>query len=431
PTVYALNIDQSGNIWVGGQFTTAGSINANNIAEWIPTGTGTGTWYGLGSGTTTTTQGVLTEAYGNASGYYQQFSEAPGVFSIVSNGSTIYVGGDFASVNGTGTSVAYNLAQWTVSGAGTGTWSYVGTASNHQGVQGPSFDGAEVNALYYSSPFLYIGGDFQDVNNSALEVNNAAMWSGATFAEMPTGSTPGFDPAFFTAYAIAGLAGVGPNDAGVLYMGGYNTPNPYTASMTEVNSIVQWGDPDVILPIKILTFNAQYNPDGNVVNLNWETATEVNNKEFTIEKTLDGTNWAFVANIKGSGTSSIPISYTSIDEQPYSGTSYYRLKQTDYDGNFTYSELRPVTIGIQQNKVEVIPNPARNYTNIIFGTSEPGDAVLALYDCTGRLIYSRQIITVKGVNSAELEISNYTNGVYFVTLTSELQNYTDKLIISH
>jgi hypothetical protein len=95
---------------------------------------------------------------------------------------------------------------------------------------------------------------------------------------------------------------------------------------------------DGVLPVTLLSFNAEVRDD--VVKLKWVTATEVNNDYFTIERASNIEQFEVVGDaIPGSGTSKEMKAYTAFDITPLYGRSYYRLKKTDYDGKFTYSEV--------------------------------------------------------------------------------------------
>lgn len=93
-----------------------------------------------------------------------------------------------------------------------------------------------------------------------------------------------------------------------------------------------------ILPIELTRFNAER--DGDYVNLTWITATERNNDYFTVEQSENGFDFVVVGYMNGAGNSSTPLAYKLIDSSPtIDKISYYRLKQTDYDGVFTYSDI--------------------------------------------------------------------------------------------
>jgi len=91
-----------------------------------------------------------------------------------------------------------------------------------------------------------------------------------------------------------------------------------------------------VLPIKLGYFDATFNTTTKTVDLNWLTETEINNEFFTIEKSKDGVTFEVVGTLKGAGNSNEARSYSTKDFYPFYGTSYYRLKQTDFDGQFEY-----------------------------------------------------------------------------------------------
>jgi hypothetical protein len=122
------------------------------------------------------------------------------------------------------------------------------------------------------------------------------------------------------------------------------------------------GSTDIPLPIELLSFDAKLKDD--IVELTWTTASEINNDYFTIEKTKDGKTFEQVATIKGAGTSNEVINYFAIDENPYQYISYYRLKQTDFDGKYKYSDLvsvnNPHKYNYNNNGLIVYPNPSKS-----------------------------------------------------------------------
>ena len=103
------------------------------------------------------------------------------------------------------------------------------------------------------------------------------------------------------------------------------------------------------LPIELLFFKALVANENQVL-CKWSTATEINNDYFTVEKTQDGINYEFVTNVTGAGNSNTTLNYSIIDPSPYLGISYYRLKQIDFNGQYTYSQLEPINL----NTIEII-----------------------------------------------------------------------------
>ncbi|MEO1053459.1 MAG: LamG-like jellyroll fold domain-containing protein [Bacteroidota bacterium] len=117
------------------------------------------------------------------------------------------------------------------------------------------------------------------------------------------------------------------------------------------------------LPIELLYFRAETKE--NSVNLSWATASEVNNDFFTLERSRDALTWETIATIKGAGNSDLELSYETTDNQPLFGTSFYRLKQTDFNGDFEYFDPIPVTVGGKE-AFAIYPNPATDELNILF-----------------------------------------------------------------
>jgi hypothetical protein len=98
------------------------------------------------------------------------------------------------------------------------------------------------------------------------------------------------------------------------------------------------------LPIELISFEGISKNTYNY--LFWKTASEYNNDYFTIEKTLDGINFTPIANINGAGNSNMVLNYDYIDYNIINTITYYRLKQTDYDGKYEYSNI----IGLDNTK---------------------------------------------------------------------------------
>ncbi|TND08304.1 MAG: PKD domain-containing protein [Bacteroidetes bacterium] len=195
-----------------------------------------------------------------------------------------------------------------------------------------------------------------------------------------------------------------------------------TATVPGVTTFSPWtlsgnGSP---LPISLLNFTATA-VDNEYVDLYWETASEINNDYFTIEKTSDGVNFETVMVVDGGGTSSQPLHYIARDDNPFGGISYYRLKQTDFNGGFSYSPFAPVeiTAGLVFD-MQVFPNPAEEHTRIsITGT---GNELLSLsvVNALGSLIYEEEIMLKNGKSVFDLETTQtFPPGVYMVIVSGK------------
>jgi hypothetical protein len=163
------------------------------------------------------------------------------------------------------------------------------------------------------------------------------------------------------------------------------------------------------LPIELLSF--EVSKCENDVCLEWKTTTEINNEYFEIEKSKNGTDWASVLKMAGAGNSKDILSYSSKDQRPFSGASYYRLKQVDYDGQFSYSEVRRVTFEMN-NTFNIYPNPTQNYFQI--NGENISDYSIKIYKVDGKVVsFTSQY---SGTNQVSIDISQYPVGIYFISL---------------
>lgn len=185
------------------------------------------------------------------------------------------------------------------------------------------------------------------------------------------------------------------------------------------------------LPIELLDFKAELVQDD--VELTWVTATEINNDYFTLEKS-DGVNFRQIAIIPGAGNSSETKYYSKIDYEPFIGTSYYRLKQTDFDGRFTYSDVVSVTYKPENpenedNELVVYPNPSGgNFSVVIKNASEK--VTLNLFDNRGKLVMTESYAAHQDNYIHQVKIEGIPSGVYYLKAEmDEKTRYTKKLML--
>lgn len=149
------------------------------------------------------------------------------------------------------------------------------------------------------------------------------------------------------------------------------------------------------LPIELVKFTATI--AGSEVKIEWTTATETNNDFFTVERSKDAITFEPIGVFDAAGNSAIERLYSTFDKNPLPATSYYRLKQTDIDGSFTYSVIAAVTFDAVENSVSIslTPNPVinRQVTLTVNGSSaeEIASSVFTLYDISGRSVSRHEI----------------------------------------
>jgi len=178
-------------------------------------------------------------------------------------------------------------------------------------------------------------------------------------------------------------------------------PAPYT---------VFWTTP---LPVTLINFDATKNDKVSI--LKWATASEQNNKGFDVQRSTDGLIWitiGFVNSKSVSGNSNEKLSYSFNDNNPSTGTNYYRLQQTDFDGKHEYSPVRVLNFN-NTHEILIYPNPAQKEL-YIQGLS--GKNIISVVNVTGQAVM--QIITTNNAQQA-INISRLTKGVYFVTVKAE------------
>ncbi len=166
------------------------------------------------------------------------------------------------------------------------------------------------------------------------------------------------------------------------------------------------------LPINLLSFEAAKR--GNVSDLHWTTSSETNNKGFEVLRSTDGRNWktiGFVNSLSTNGTSINRLDYNFTDNTPVKGNNYYRLKQTDLNGQFNYSKIRMVNF-TDGGKIEIYPNPFSNKINI---AGLNGREIIVVYDFTGREV-SR---FVAGQSNVELALDKLNTGAYNLVIIGD------------
>lgn len=177
------------------------------------------------------------------------------------------------------------------------------------------------------------------------------------------------------------------------------------------------------LPIELLEFSARYN--GTNVDLEWSTASEVNNDHFTIERSADGSIFYELKELPGAGNSTQTLSYASADKSPLNGTSYYRLKQTDFDGRFEYSQI--VTVSIDKNNFDVLSAAETAETlTVKFSGRTQCQVLIELYDMNGKKVISvRQNVSEQ--NELNIPLGGLSKGIYLLKATNGDQLIARKL----
>lgn len=184
-----------------------------------------------------------------------------------------------------------------------------------------------------------------------------------------------------------------------------------------------------LLPIELAEFEATYSDEFEGADLYWKTLSEFNNDYFTIEKSMDALNYEEVTIVKGAGTTNSATEYYAFDPEVEPGVTYYRLKQTDFDGAYQYSDIR--TINRLKDGFDVLtffPNPTNGRTEVIFNCYEPGLSQMTVMDARGVVVLTQELESTKGGNRVEFDLQDHSAGVYFVSIVTRNKTYTGRVI---
>ncbi|MBK8847670.1 MAG: T9SS type A sorting domain-containing protein [Bacteroidetes bacterium] len=166
------------------------------------------------------------------------------------------------------------------------------------------------------------------------------------------------------------------------------------------------------LPIALLRYDTK--PIGNIVRNSWITSSETENDYFTIERSSDAQHFMAIGRLEGAGTSYTSKQYIFDDLNPLAGTNYYRLKQTDINGTYTYSDVRKVYFEIASSfQIEVFPNPTTDFVTV--SSNMKGTNDIALYDGNGRILKVMNTTTT----ISKIDMSNLPSGNYYLQIKNE------------
>ncbi len=168
-----------------------------------------------------------------------------------------------------------------------------------------------------------------------------------------------------------------------------------------------------ILPISILHFTAKAIDDE--IRLLWATATETNNAYFSLERSADGVQFDEIAQVPGAGNSAVTQQYAYTDRAPLSGANYYRLRQVDFDGAYSFSPVRRVVFG-QTNAVRLQPVPAIETLQVLLDEVPSEHIAWSVYDQAGRLVLNGY--EAEETAQFDVDVQTIPQGVYMLRLTS-------------
>jgi hypothetical protein len=253
------------------------------------------------------------------------------------------------------------------------------------------------------------------VNSSTSPQDPNVLNSGVT---LPTPATvTGFNWTYmFSPFSTSPKVTVGP----------YTTPGLYTYIASYSNACGLFYDTAYVtalstVPVKLVYFDAK--AENQDALLTWQTASELNNSHFDVERSIDGKNFKTIGTVKGNGTTSKTIQYQFMDKEAanVSSTVFYRLRQVDFNGDAELSQTATVRFATTElETVSVAPNPFSSELNLSVNGTKESVLSVTITDLQGRQLSTETYPTVKGTNTISLNhVANLDKGFYFVQIKTE------------
>ena len=173
------------------------------------------------------------------------------------------------------------------------------------------------------------------------------------------------------------------------------------------------------LSVQLVSFSASYNASNKSNILNWITASEQNNSHFEVEKSINGIEFKAIGQVKGNGTSVVEHKYQFTDKNIVSGTSFYRLKQMDFDGTSNFSNTIVLTQKGDLQLINIAPNPAKQNMIATVYTPTSSEIMVEIRDILGKIIVQKSQTVKEGNNSINFEVSDYANGLYHILVIDQ------------
>jgi len=199
-------------------------------------------------------------------------------------------------------------------------------------------------------------------------------------------------------------------------------PSPLTIKSTTEFATINFGVQTTFgshsgtnpLPISLVSFSGNYDPDRNMVNLKWVASSQINNKNFIVDRSVDGNEWVSIDTVEGADNSDITLTYEGADMNPPVGIVYYRLKQQDYDGHI--HTFNSIVFNIAQSSImRLYPNPASTVLYVQGNVKH-----LTIFDLSGKQLASND----ENGTQSSINVSTLASGVYLL----EVIDSSDKII---
>lgn len=184
------------------------------------------------------------------------------------------------------------------------------------------------------------------------------------------------------------------------------------------------------LPVELLSFTGELVEENNV-QLIWQTASEENNEYYTVKKSDNGIDYSFLTEVTAKGNSNVLSQYVTYDYNLSSGSYYYQLSQTDYDGSTKVVGVTTVKVGNTSNALEIIKwyLNGGNLNLTVSGTKKEA-IILSIYSSTGQLIHHEEVQSLDDVQKLRVNMNHLDQGIYLLRLNNQEESVSLKFFFS-
>jgi hypothetical protein len=184
---------------------------------------------------------------------------------------------------------------------------------------------------------------------------------------------------------------------------------------------------EVALPVELVSFSGQRVGEFNI--LSWKTASEKNNIGFEVEKSIDGVSFQKIGFVKGQGTTAMPQQYEFRDEATF-GVTYYRLKQLDASGTWTYSKMISIaTTDKNDTPLTIFPNPTTDILQMTFASNATQSIDIELVNALGQVVQQHTQAVEIGLNRFSMPILGQISGMYTLRVMQGRQVYMRRVCL--
>ncbi|MCW3107749.1 MAG: type sorting protein, partial [Segetibacter sp.] len=192
-------------------------------------------------------------------------------------------------------------------------------------------------------------------------------------------------------------------------------------------------DRQVTLPLRLLSFSGRRNSDN--ISLAWLTSNEVNVKHFVVERSFEGVEFNSIATVAAKNSSRVQLSYAYTDTDPFAVKSgkkiYYRLKMTDIDGKYSYSNIAVINPSSERSQFSLYPNPVKGSSfYLTLNEMVPSDVHLKIEDVSGRTYRTYTFSISNSNNTLPVDVRNLSPGLYILKVETGKTSYVQQFIVS-